>query len=590
MDKGTHTHVAETLVFAPAELVHKTFLSRVWWGGGFPSYMPLPASGVAQKPKNEAGVGAIRQVPGFILEEILDAKMGEFIEYTLKRKMFMPVSYHRGRVSFFPAGPGCTRVVWTVSYTPFPVVGNTGVKLFCSTFDLFFLPALKQEAEKQAKYVPVATPHSGLTWTFAKLLLLAYVAFMVSRAVRIPGMVPQEPGPAYVAECNKFRAESSELSAALKDDVFLIIGGTGFTGSAIVDDLRNRGIKGIRVMGRKVPASPQYPYPNGGKYPIQGVEYIKGDVLDKDALLKAMTGATVVIHTAVSYGSPSFSSLRGLEATERVNVGGMKNIYEAAVAAKTVKQILYTSSCDTIFSGRNLWRANETHPYLSIGSESTHAENEMAVGDTYAKTKIQAEKYILSMDGKNGIRTASLRPNGIFGPGEFSAFKKAIDPAFVLGFFPIYFDEKQETDWTCVYNLVYAHVLASYKLKTAPEVVGGKAYFITDDEITNNAATVIFKPAIEAAAGPVLLWIRIPPWVMPMAGHALEVVEHFVFEKFGYAMPLGLTRKEALKAITSHTHDNSRARADLGYKPLFTTKQCQAHTAEEVARRYGMAK
>jgi nucleoside-diphosphate-sugar epimerase len=94
-----------------------------------------------------------------------------------------------------------------------------------------------------------------------------------------------------------------------------------------------------------------------------------------------------------------------------------------------------------------------------------------------------------------------LRPNGIFGPGENSAFKKAVDPAYMLGVLPFYFDRTQQTDWTSVYNLVFAHVLATHKLKTDPSTVGGQAYFITDDEVTNNAAWEIFRPAIEAAAG-----------------------------------------------------------------------------------------
>ena len=587
MDKGTSYYSTEILVLTDPITAHKTFLDRVWWGGGFPWYLPMPSSGIVQALKDEAGTGGIRQVPGFIHEEILSAEMGKFIEYTLKRKVVLPMSYHRGRINFYPAGPDCTRVVWEVSFTPFPIVGLIVMPIMLSTFDFFFLPELKRACEKAYQ------PRKGtMTWgviliAIVKLILVGYVLFMISRAIRIPFTKPQVPGEEYLAHQAMNRADTPELTQLLKDETYLVIGGTGFTGSALVEELRQRGVKKIKVLGRGVPPKPEYPYPNGGSYPVQGVEYIKGSMTDKEALKQAMQGTTIVFQTAVTYGFPSFGSQRGEKETEEVNVGGMKNVYETAVHSKSVKQIIYTSSCDTTFTTGPLRHVNETHPYVeTFQSSLTYAEGERAVGDNYARTKILAEKFILENDGKHGIRTASIRPNGIFGPGEFSAFKRAIDPAYIMGFFPFYFDETQETDWTCVHNLVYAHLLAAAKLKTSPEDVGGKAYYITADEISNSAAAQIFAPAVEAAAGPARLWFKIPPWVLIETGRALESLEKFVFEKTGWAIPLPMTHKEALKTLTTHTHDNSRAKKDLGYTPLMSTAQCQKYTAEETARRY----
>lgn len=150
MDQGTQRFSAEIVVNADPVTAHKLFVSRVWWGGGFPWYLPLPASGVIEPQQDESGKGAIRQVPGFIQEQVLDTQLGEYLEYTLKRKVFMPISYHRGRVSFTALEDGKTLVKWEVSYTPLPVVGML-FQLFTSTFSLFFLPALQQACEEHTK-------------------------------------------------------------------------------------------------------------------------------------------------------------------------------------------------------------------------------------------------------------------------------------------------------------------------------------------------------------------------------------------------------------------------------------------------------
>merc|ERR1712048_557302 len=76
--------------------------------------------GKAGDPKT--GQGCIRQVPGCIVEEILEAELGEFVEYRVKSGPF-PVSYHRGKVDFLEAPNGETTVVWSVNFTPYRCCG-----------------------------------------------------------------------------------------------------------------------------------------------------------------------------------------------------------------------------------------------------------------------------------------------------------------------------------------------------------------------------------------------------------------------------------------------------------------------------------
>jgi len=587
MDKGTHNAYFERILPVDPVTAHKIFMEKTWWGGGLPWYLNVLSTTVVRPAKDESGKGAIRQVPGFIHEEILDAELGKFVEYTVSKKRFLPFAYHRGRMNLYPAGPGYTRMVWEINYTPMihgPLV---------LPFSFFVLGIMVQDFQNtcvQRSTLPKKRYVNTGSWLafIVKALVVMYLAFMVSRAMRIPKMKPQPPGEAYITRTNEARANSLNLNEVVSKTSYLIIGGTGFTGSGLVDDLRKRGAKKIRIMGRSMPPSIEYPYSfkKEDHYPIKGVEYIRGDVTDPKALTEAMKDINVVYYVAVSYGNPSFGMVRSHEATEKINVGGMKNVYQAAKDAKTVKQIIYTSSGDTVFTTKPLRYVNETHPYLAYGSDKQYAEGEFAVGDAYARTKIMAEKYLLSMDNKDGIRTLSLRPNGIYGPGEFSNWKKLMDIFFVLGGMPFYFDLNHVTDWSCLYNLVYAHILATHKLAVNPDAVGGKAYFITDDEPTNNAALKVFSPTINAVAGPQAPLIPIPPQLIAPILYGWELLDDFLQKTFGIAFTPFLTWKEFLKVYMTHHYDNSRARKDLDYKPLITTGECQAFITEEIMRRY----
>lgn len=72
----------------------------------------------------------------------------------------------------------------------------------------------------------------------------------------------------------------------------LVVGATGSLGGQVVDRLLARGKK-VRALVR--PAS------NAAKLEVKGVEIARGDMLDLDSLVAAMTGAAAVITTAAGY-------------------------------------------------------------------------------------------------------------------------------------------------------------------------------------------------------------------------------------------------------------------------------------------------
>jgi nucleoside-diphosphate-sugar epimerase len=66
-------------------------------------------------------------------------------------------------------------------------------------------------------------------------------------------------------------------------------------------------------------------------------EYRQGDVLDSDAVAALVAEADVVVHLA-------FIVLHASDRTRDINLQGSRNVFQAAVAAKKVKRLVYTSS------------------------------------------------------------------------------------------------------------------------------------------------------------------------------------------------------------------------------------------------------
>lgn len=77
-----------------------------------------------------------------------------------------------------------------------------------------------------------------------------------------------------------------------EQETVLVVGATGWLGGQVVDRLLARGKK-VRALVR--PAS------DAGKLEAKGVEIARGDMLDLDSLVVAMTGTAAVISTAAGY-------------------------------------------------------------------------------------------------------------------------------------------------------------------------------------------------------------------------------------------------------------------------------------------------
>jgi 3beta-hydroxy-delta5-steroid dehydrogenase/steroid delta-isomerase len=124
-----------------------------------------------------------------------------------------------------------------------------------------------------------------------------------------------------------------------------------------------------------------------------------------------------------------------------------------------------------------------------------------------------------------------------------------------------------EADNTHVENLVDAQILAAQKLVDTPHIVGGEAYYITDEEPMN--ALEWFRPLVEGL-GYTFPSLRLPAWLMYGLGFLGEVAQYLG------APETPLTRMGVLKVARSHSFRTDRARRELGYRPSMNREQGMA--------------
>ncbi len=126
----------------------------------------------------------------------------------------------------------------------------------------------------------------------------------------------------------------------------LVTGGGGFLGGYIVEALLARGDR-VRSFGR-------------GEYAAlaaQGVEVVRGDIRDNDALSIACAGIECVFHTAALPGIGM-----DCEAYRTVNQVGTELLL-ANCRRQGVARFVYTSSPSVVFAGRDQCGVDESAAY-----------------------------------------------------------------------------------------------------------------------------------------------------------------------------------------------------------------------------------
>jgi nucleoside-diphosphate-sugar epimerase len=297
---------------------------------------------------------------------------------------------------------------------------------------------------------------------------------------------------------------------------FLVTGGAGFIGSALVRGLLARGAKKVVVVDNLLTGHEQ------NLAEVRGaVDFHHVDIREYNALRKAMEGIDAVFHEAAIASVPR--SINEPAPSHEVNINGTFNVLRAAKEAG-VRRVVYAASSSAYGDTEELPKVE------------TMAPNPKS---PYAAQKLLGEHYMSVWASCFALETVSLRYFNVYGPRQdptspYSGVLSLFMAAILARQAPTIFgDGEQSRDFTFVEDVVALNIKAA----EAPSKVSGRMY---------NAGNGGRITLIEA-------------WAM------LEKIEGVrIAPKFG-----------ALRAgdVRDSQADTTRARKELGHDPRFTFEQ-----------------
>ena len=180
----------------------------------------------------------------------------------------------------------------------------------------------------------------------------------------------------------------------LTNSRILVIGGAGFVGSHLVDQLLDEPVREIVVLDNFVRGT-RANLSNAVK--DKRVTVVDGSITDLNLLRQLMTGTDYVFHLAALW---LFECVHQPRSALEVNVGGTFNVIEAAHEAG-VKKIVYSSSA-SVYGDAIFTPMTEEHPFNNR--------------TMYGATKIAGEQFLRAFHEQHKLDYVGLRYMNIYGP------------------------------------------------------------------------------------------------------------------------------------------------------------------------------
>jgi nucleoside-diphosphate-sugar epimerase len=310
-----------------------------------------------------------------------------------------------------------------------------------------------------------------------------------------------------------------------------VTGGSGFIGSALIRRLVAGGCE-VTALARS----------DGSADAVEalGASAARGDLGHVAAMTDGARGADTVFHLAahVEQWGP-------YEDFELINVGGTRNALEAAKAAGA-RRFVHCGTEAAILAGQPVVNGDETLP-LRPDSPAP-----------YSSTKAKAEQLVRDASTAD-FEAVILRPRFVWGVGD-TTLLPAIADAARQGKFAWISGGDHLTSTTHVDNVVEGLLLAAEKGRA------GEAYFVLDD------GNVEFREFISA----MLETQGVNPPTRSIPGPIGAVVAHGG-ELAWRVLPLGgeppLTKFSLWVSTQECTLDDSKARSELGYRPVISREE-----------------
>jgi dihydroflavonol-4-reductase len=172
----------------------------------------------------------------------------------------------------------------------------------------------------------------------------------------------------------------------------LVTGATGFLGEHLCRVLVEQGHT-VRGLARS----------RSGVLADLGVEHVRGDVLSREDLDKALEGVHAVFHLAGAVSRDPDDAQRMM----RLHVDGTRTLMER-MAAHDIKRMVLASTSGTIGVSKDEEILDESAPYAE----------EIVAGWPYYASKIYQERLAFEYGEKLGIEVVAVNPSLLLGPGD----------------------------------------------------------------------------------------------------------------------------------------------------------------------------
>jgi UDP-glucose 4-epimerase len=232
----------------------------------------------------------------------------------------------------------------------------------------------------------------------------------------------------------------------------LVTGGAGFVGANLVRALLERNYQ-VSVLDNL--SAGRHEYVSG--LPI---EFIEGDILDRETVDSAVAGCAGIIHLAAQTGVPG--SLRDPRKDCQVNVFGTLNLLEACRTEKARAERVKNGTAGNELRGPRFVFASSNAPLGRQDPPATEDKAPLPISP-YGASKLAGEAYCLAYYGSWQLRTVVLRFGNVYGP--FSAHKGSVVAKFCRdviagGLCTVDGDGEQTRDFIYVGDLCHAILLA----------------------------------------------------------------------------------------------------------------------------------
>ncbi|MCB0702004.1 MAG: NAD(P)-dependent oxidoreductase [Candidatus Kapaibacterium sp.] len=310
----------------------------------------------------------------------------------------------------------------------------------------------------------------------------------------------------------------------------LVTGATGFIGSHIADQMKEKGADVICIV-RKTS--------NLRWVENKGYSLVEASLSDIESLKEVVKDVDIIFHSA------GLTAANSMEDFVRANLTGTKNLFEAAkYTAPNLQRFLHVSSQTAV------------GPSVSLDEISTEeqAQNPLT---SYGKSKKMAEDYLKA--SQDILPITIVRPPAVYGPRDtatlpmFQAAQKGIGT--LIGFDDKYVSLVSSMD------LTRGIVEAALSDNTI-----GESYFIASEKYYN--WTEIIDTMGASAGRDKILKLRIPHLLVKVMGNANGLIGKFT------GKPPVFDSEKSIDFIQKYwTCSVEKAKRDFGYAQKYSLKE-----------------